>query len=411
MIDIRSISAKEIPTFLQAMSGPFAFDLPDEDDDRSSLIDRFGQIFEADRARCAFDGNRMVGTLGSFSLDLTVPGDTVACAGTTMVTVQASHRRRGVLRMMMDAHLDEAAAHGDAVAALWASDSAIYRRFGFGMASMNATIEVGRPHVEFGRLAPRPAAITVIDAKTAAEVLPPFFDAVRMDHPGFFSRSSAWWTHRRLRDTPSRRDGHSKYRFAITGPPDQITGYTHFRVKNGWDDDHAAHSVNISELIGTTPESWAGLWAYVTSHDLATKITAVHRSEDDPLFDFLAAPRRARRLTGDGLWVRLLDVPAALSSRRYRAAGRLLIAVSDPLDRSSGVYLLEADDTGAGSCRRAEGPADIELDLEDLGACYLGRSRFTGLARAGRLTGSTDALRTADLMFGWDRAPWCPEVF
>lgn len=411
MVDIRSISVEEVPAFVKAMTGPFAFDLPDEEEERSAMLGRFGQIFEHRRARCAFDGAVMVGTLGAFSLDLTVPGNRVACAGTTMVTVQASHRRRGVLRALMDAHLEEAHQNGDAIAALWASDSAIYRRFGFGMASVDTTIEIGRPHVSFGRLAPAPDTVTVVDADTAASVFPPFFDAVRGDSPGFYGRSDAWWTNRRLRDAPDSRNGRSKYRFAITGSPDHVTGYVQFRVKEGWEDEHGAHQVQVIELIGSTPESWAGLWAFVTAHDLAAEIKAVHRSEDDPLFDFLAAPRRARRVAGDGLWVRLLDVPAALEARRYRSPGRLTLEVHDPMDRVSGIYSLETDESGAAECRPSTDRADLELDLEDLGACYLGRSRFAALSRAGRLNGSMDALRTADVMFGWDRAPWCPEVF
>ncbi len=410
-VEVRPISAEEIPDFLHAMSGPFAFDLPDEDEKHADLIERFSSIFEPDRTRCAFDGLVMVGTLGAFSLDLTTPGGTVPCAGTTMVTVQTSHRRQGVLRAMMLAHLDEAAERGDPIAALWASDSAIYRRYGFGVASTRADIEVDRGHIAFGRLAPDPAPIRAIGPDEASEILPAVYARISADYPGFYARSATWWTHRRLRDTPDRRDGASRYRFVVTEGPEGPSGYAQFRLKEGWEREHGHHEVRVVELIGSDGPAWSGLWRHVVSHDLAGIIKADNRSVDDPIMDLLAGPRRARTTIGDGLWVRILDVIGALESRRYRGPGSLAITVHDPQRITDGTYRLEVDETGTARCSRTDDDADIEVDVEDLGAAYLGRSRFAALGRLGRVSGSARAMRTADALCGWDVAPWCPEVF
>ncbi len=408
---VRPIEADELVQFFEAMSGPFAFDLPDEGDERDEWLERIDGLFEPDRTRCAFDSGRMVGTLGAFSFDMTVPGGRQPCAGTTMVTVQTSHRRRGLLRQMMDAHLDEAQERGDSLAALWASDSAIYRRFAFGVAAVDTTIEFARNHVAFGRLAPEPSEIVIISAEEAEALLPPVYDRIRHRIPGCYAMSDRWWEHRLLRDAPERRGGATKYRYAITGTPEAPTGYVQFRVKEDWGAGHAAHEVRVSQLLADDPHDWAGLWRHALDHDLAGKIVANHRPEDDPVFDFVAGPRRALRKQDDGLWVRILDVAAALAGRTYLAGGTLVFSVHDPLHRADGTYELSVDQSGQAECSQTSRNPELEIDLEDLSSAYLGRTRISALHRAGRVSGDPAAAGLADRMFGWDRAAWCPEVF
>lgn len=405
-LTIRGISGEELPSFLEAMATPFAFDLTDEETEH----ERFSAIIETERARCAFDGDTMVGTLGSFSFDMTVPGGETSCAGTTMVTVQPTHRRRGLLRQMIRAHFDDAMERGESIASLYASDSAIYGRFGYGLASVHAQVTVSRAHVSFHRLAPEPLPVRMIEDAEAREVLPGLFEAVRQRRPGAFARSDAWWSHRRFRDEPDQRGGATAFRYAVAEGPDGPEGYVQYRLKQGWTDHHGDHTVRVRELVSLTPAAASALWNLVLTHDLAGTIEAHDLPVDEPLFDLLAAVRRAAPTLTDQLWVRVLDIPAALSARRYPVEGSLVFEVHDSFGDASGAYRLTGGPDGA-DCIRSTDPADIALDVEDLGACYLGRARFGALARAGRLTGSAEALRTADLMFTWDPAPWCQEVF
>lgn len=406
---IRPIEDGELEVFLRTMGGPFAFDLPEDEDQRAAMIARFGTVFEPERTRCVFEDGELVGTLGAFSLDMTVPGSRVDAAGTTMVTMAATHRRRGHLRRMMTAHLDEARERGDPIAALWASDSAIYGRFGYGMASVEARCEIDRRHVEFHRLAPGADAVRFVSAEEAADVLPTVYARVLPARPGMYARSEDWWRVRRLRDTPDRRDGRSAFRFAVShdegGGP---TGYAQYRVKAEWD-LHGTHEVRVTELLAATPAAEAGLWRVVLSHDLAKTIHA-STPADGGLVDLLAGPRRATARIVDGLWVRILDLPAALSARRYSAAGSVVMAVHDPVDGAIRTFRVESDGD-AGRCEPTTDEPDVELDAEDLGSAYLGRSRFRRLAAAGRLRGDNEALATLDRMFTWDPQPWCPEVF
>ena len=406
---IRPIEDGELEQFLRTMGGPFAFDLPEEDEKREAMLERFGSVFETDRTRCAFEDGEMIGTLGAFSLAMTTPGGTVDCAGTTMVTMSAAHRRQGHLRRMMGAHLDESRERGDPIAALWASDSAIYGRFGYGLASVEIRREIDPAHVRFHRRAPDGDTVGFVSADEAADLLPDVYSRVLPTRPGMYARSEDWWRHRRLRDAPEARRGATAFRYAVShdehGTP---SGYAQYRVKTDWD-LHGEHEVRVSELLSTSPSAEAGLWRVVLGHDLAGTVRA-STPPDGGLVDLLDGPRRATGKLVDALWVRLLDIPAAFAARRYSAEGSVTVAVHDPVDGSVASFRIESDgDTGTATATRDD--PDIELDVEDLGAAYLGRARLRRLAAAGRLWGDSAALATLDRMLTWDPQPWCPEVF
>ncbi|MGC2240066.1 MAG: GNAT family N-acetyltransferase [Acidimicrobiia bacterium] len=403
-IQFRAIDPGELDAMADTMSLAFGFEPSDD------ATERLRQVLPLERTRCGFDGDVMVGTSGTFELDMSVPGGSVPCAGTTMVAVAPTHRRQGVLRRMMRSHLDDVLDHGESIAALWASDSAIYGRFGYGLASVNHDIEVKRANVVFHRNAPEPAPVRIIDLEQAATMLPPFFEGLRVDIPGFFHRDETWWKQRRFSDPEHNRDGMTSQRLGVVEGGDGVEGYVQFRVKSKWDDGHGAGRLTVRELLGTTPESWAGLWSFVLNHDLIEVITADNRPTWEPLFDLLEGARRAKATQSDALWVRLMDIPAALTSRSYSASIDVVFEVTDPMGDVSGTYRLHGDEEGA-DCGPTSDPATIRLDLEDLGACYMGRSRFEQLARSGRVSGTPEALRAADRAFTWEPQPWCQEIF
>lgn len=403
-VSVGPVPEERADEYLRTMGGAFGFDSTEED------LNRFSEIFEWDRARAAYDEDEMVGTIGSLSLDMTVPGASLPCGGTTVVTVLPTHRRRGVLRAMMDAHFGDVQERGEPIAALWASDSGIYGRFGYGIAAREAELDISRDHSSFHRLAAPPAPVRLITKEEAARRVPGFYDSVRLEHPGFFARSPSWWTARRLSDRPSDRQGATAYRFAVTERDGSITGFVQYRYKEEWVDRHAAGEIRIRELLGTDPESWSGLWRFVLDHDLTGRIKAPHRSPADPVFDLLAAPRRARAEVSDSLWVRVMDVAAALEGRRYSAPVRTVLQVHDPIDAATTRWRLDLGPDGAEVTSTADEP-EVVADLEDLGACFMGWSRFGGLAAVGRVEGDERKLRQMDLAFGWHPGPWSSEVF
>ncbi|HEX2153232.1 MAG TPA: GNAT family N-acetyltransferase [Acidimicrobiia bacterium] len=403
-VSVGTVTEDQASDFLATMGHAFGFDSEEDD------VSRFSDVFEWDRARAAYDGERIVGTIGSFSLDMTVPGGTMACGGTTVVSVLPTHRRKGILRMMMDSHLDDVRDREEPIAGLWASESSIYGRFGYGLAAQAAEVTVDRAHTAFHRLAPAPAPVRLISRDDALDLLPPFYDEARKRFPGFLGRSSVWWEKRRLQDRRRNRDGATAYRFAVTEENSVVTGFVQYRYKEDWSEGHGNGTVRIVEMLGSTPEAWSGLWGFALNHDLTSKIIAPNRSPDDPIFGLLAAPRRAHTTVDDSLWIRIIDVARALEGRSYASAASAVIRVHDPLDASTSSWQLHLTPDSAQVTTTAETP-QIEMDIEDLGACFMGRSRFQDLARAGRLTGEAEALTALDGAFAWSPAPWCPEVF
>ncbi len=402
-VEVRAIEPDEFEDLRSALGFVFAFE-PHTGDGRLQAI------LPLDRTRCAFEDGRIVGTSAAFELEMTTPGGVVPCAGTTIVSVSPTHRRQGILRAMMKAHLDDVREHNEPIAALWATDSAIYGRFGYGCAAICHEIEIDRGHVDLHRLAPPTSQVRVIDIEEAARVLPPFFDAVRSGVPGFFHRTSQWWEHRRLSDPERDRDGMTSYRFVVVDGADGVAGFAQYRSKQSWEEGHGAGTVEVKELIGTTPESWASLWSYVLSHDLVKQTKADLRPPWDPIFDLLAGTRRVGATRSDSYWVRIMDVPAALAARAYPSPVDTVLGVHDPMGDISGSYRLRADGNDV-ECALVDQEPDVSLDLEDLSASYMGRAKFRQLARAGRVSGDEPALAALDAAFTWDPQPWCPEIF
>jgi len=409
-IRIGTLDDSDFEAFFAAMTTPFIFDFDDDEEERNSRFVEMRRLHEIDRARCAFDGDRIVGTLGAFTLPMTIPGSTTSVAGTTVVTVLPSHRRQGALRGMMTEHLADARDRGEFMTALWASDSAIYHRFGYGLAAVNAEVDVDRDHAGLHRNAPRPLPVRMVDKEEFRPLAEPVFLSVAAGRPGMYQRSPAWWD-RRLRDRPSDRNGATALRFAVGHGENGVDGYVIYRLRAGkWDQNHGDGKVEVHELIASTPTASASLWSFVLSHDLVATITARNLPEDDPIFSLLDGWRRAAPEMGDNVWARIVDVPTALVARAYSVDGQVVIRVSDPFYDSVQTYRLTVDH-GRGQVGQLTAEPDIELDIEDLSAAYLGRPRFRALARAGRLTGTAEALAQADQMFAWDRTPWCQEVF
>lgn len=403
-VRISPVPPERAGELLTAMGGSFGFD-PEADD-----IERFRKVFEWDRIRAAQDGESIVGTVGAFSLDLTVPGATMACGGTTIVSVLPTHRRRGILRMMLDSHLDDVREREEPIAGLWASDSAIYGRFGYGCAAQSARLEIPRDHSRFHRLAPDPAPVRLIDDREARTLLPPHYDRVRREIPGFFARSDRWWENRRFRDEKADRDGATAYRYAVAEMGGDVTGYVQYRFKEDWSQGHGEGEVRVRELVGGDPASWAGLWRFLLDHDLTARVSAPNRSVEDPVVELLEGRRRATMKVTDSLWIRVMDPKAALEGRSYSAPVSTVLALHDPLDASMATWRLELSPEGSEVTRTSE-EAAISMDVEDLGACFMGWSRFRSLAGSGRIEGDPDALADLDRAFGWSPIPWCGEVF
>jgi predicted acetyltransferase len=362
---------------------------------------------EVDRLLCAEDDGRMVGSAGAYTFDMTIPGGTtIPVAGVTWVGVLPTHRRRGVLTAMMEFQLDDVASRGEPVAILTASEAPIYGRFGYGLATRMWKVAIntrgGLPFLADPRVDGRMRMIDLDEAKT---VLPRLYDEVRLTRPGELSRPAAWWDVH-WRDPEYRRDG-ATHRFDVVHerPDGMIDGYVSYRVKQEWDFSIPGGEVRARDCISTDPEVEAAMLGYLADIDLTASVTSWMRPVEDPFARRLADWRRYKvEMVHDHLWVRILDVPAALSARTYESSGTLVLAVEDAFrPASGGRYRLEVSDNGKAACERVgdlDGDADLRLAGPALGSLYLGDCAPTALARAGRLTPASDvALARADRIF------------
>ena len=384
--------------------------VPFGSDPTPESAERFIKTLEVDRLTAAFDGSDMVATFGALTMILTVPGGQLPMAGTTVVTVLPTHRRQGVLREMMDDHLRDVHKRGEPIAGLWASESSIYGRFGYGVASERAQMTLDKQWARLREPVDIRGYIRLVDTKEALEIFPDVYQAVAATRPGMLARSDNWWEYRVLLDPEEARHGATEHRRAVCSRAGRPVGYVLYR----WLPDDAAGTITVQiiELLGVDSLAERQLWQFLFGTDLVTSFRYWNQPVDDSLNWWLEQPRRAQRAVDDALWLRLTDVPAALSGRKYSAPGSLTIGVQDHFcPWNENTYHLEVKADGSAHCEATSSQADITVAVDVLSALYLGGHRFVDLARAGLLAGEGNSLRLADSMFTWHRRPWVEEIF
>ncbi|RSS78972.1 GNAT family N-acetyltransferase [Streptomyces sp. WAC06614] len=339
----------------------------------------------------AYDGTELVGFMAAHDFRLSVPGADLPCPGITFVAVAPTHRRRGVLSALMAGQLRRSTEAGSPVAALWASEAAIYGRFGFGAATQGVTVEIDSTRPLALRLTPDERPLRLVAPADVPALLGPFHEATRAARAGRPARDAWRWAEVWLREQDEEDEEWGPPRVIVQGEPGgPVAGYVLYRTKHGDDGTHPPTPglVRVDELEAATPAVAAALWACVASLDLTGKVVAWGRPADDPLLHF-AADRDQVRVTSaaPALWLRLADVGAALTARSWAAPVELVLRVHDAhLPANAGLFRLKAGPGGA-TYRPCPGAAGDELDLtfevRDLAACYLGGTRVADLVAAG----------------------------
>jgi predicted acetyltransferase len=406
--EIRPVEEERFAEFMDAAETAFGEEGSEEG------TRRFRAITELDRTVTAFDGNDIVGTTSSFAFSMTVPGGELATAGVTIVGVLPTHRRRGVLRDMMRYQLEDVRRRNEPLAILWASESSIYQRFGYGTAARMAYINILRERTAFLDSTPAVGQTKLLSPEDSLNVLPPIYDRVRAVTPAMYRRDATWWKEHSLYDHKDIREGQSRLYRAVWTNDGEAQAYATYRVKGDWDDDAGAPAgfVRIREIHAASPVALREMWRYIFGIDLVVRIKAFAQPMDDPLFFMLAEPRRLQTQLEDGLWLRVVDARAALEGRSYAADGELSFLLRDDFcPWNEGRYKLEVK-SGEGRLTEAAGEVDLEMSARELGATYLGGTPLTALVGAGRVVeNNPGAARKADLMFYSEVTPRCTEEF
>ena len=373
--------------------------------------ERFSKILPLERMVAVLDDGQIVAGAGAYTLELTLPAGPVPCAGVTVVGVLPSHRRRGLLRRMMESQLRDVRERGEPVAALWASEETIYGRFGYGLASMSLHVEAKRAQLRIRPDLPSEGAVRLIDHDEALRVLPRLYDRVRKRTPGFVSRTPDWWEARRLGDRPEQRRGAGPLVRALFERDGAPAGYALYRIaQDGATFAEWTKTVRVVEVQGVDEAARREVWRFLLEIDWTDALRAEQLAVDDPLALLVDKVNQLGLRIYDGLWVRPVDVPATLAARAATRDGRATVEVTaDPqFPDNIGTWTVEAGGTVKRTARRP----DVRLDVQGLGAVSLGGFTFAQLARGGRAEeGARGGLARADALFRAERAPWCPEIF
>ena len=369
-------------------------------------VERFAAVLPPERMLAARVDGTVAGGAGAFPFELTVPGGRVKAAGVTVVGVFPTHRRRGILRAMMRAQLDQARESGEPVAYLWASEETIYGRFRYGLASLAGSFQLPRDRAAFAQPFEPAGRVRLVESDEALDLIAPVYEAVAAETPGMFTRTREWWNARALSDPEWRRGGGGELQRAVLELDGRPAAYALYRLHMSFESGVPTGFTNVIEAMGTTPEATREIWRFLFDIDWMSSIKAGLLPIDHPLFFLLAEPRRMGFRVGDGLWVRLVDVEAALAARSYGEGESVTIQVADAFcPWNEGCFRVPGGE-------RTDAEPDLSVDVATLGSVYLGGFTFAELARALRLEElRPGAIARADTLFRADRAPWCPEIF
>jgi predicted acetyltransferase len=370
------------------------------------FLERLPRTMPYERMHAAFEDGQIVGGAGVFPFELSVPGGSLPCAGVTAVGVHPTHRRRGVLRSMMDTQLRDVHERGELLAALWASEETIYGRFGYGIAAWAGVLKVRHEWDAFAEPLGSGWKTRFVTPEEALELFPPVYDHVRRERPGMTSRSETWWTDRQLR--MPEHEAQAPRRFVVLELDGLPQGYAIYRTHLEFEGGSSASRLRVLEALGATPQATAAIWRFLLDVDWMAVVEAELMPPDHPLLLLLAAPRRAQYRMADEIWVRLVDVPSALSGRSYAGGGPLVLEVRDAIcDWNDGRWRLED-----GECSRTDEEPDLALDVSALGSAYLGAVPFSQLREALRVDELQEgAVARADALFAHRPLPWCLEIF
>jgi predicted acetyltransferase len=406
-VEIRPVGIDLVEDVMQMLSSAFGEPLLPDD------LELERPIFETSRNLVAFDGETMVGSTAAAPFEITLSGGPIVpCAGITSIGVLPTHRRRGIMRALLRRQVDELHDQGTPLAYLWASEAAIYQRFGYGVGALAGAFEIRRQGTTFLHPVQPEGRYRLIERDEALKSFTTVYDRVRPARPGMLARDDVW-TKIALRPHEHGRGGGGRQFYVLYETPGGPDGYVTYRIREGWShNDGPDHTMEIEEMMAATDDAYAALWRYCFEVDLVRHVRGWKRPADEPLLFMLAEPRALGWQVRDGTWLRLVQVGPALEARRYGREERLVLEVRDAFcDWNQGSWELEGGRDGA-SCRRTDTEPDLALDVGTLACAYLGAVPIRTLARAGRVEERTaGAVGRADAMFASDVAPWCPHIF
>ena len=368
---------------------------------------------EVDRTFGAYEGDEVVGGGSVFSFDVTVPGGAaLPSAGVTWIGISPTHRRRGALRGLMTAMIDQAVERTEPLAVLWASEGSIYQRFGYGLSTLSSSIDLERDRAQFLSSVPASGTVRLVSVEEAARIFPPIYDVNLRSTPGFYTRSKGWWEIEVLADFKWARRGYDRKFYAVHETDGKPDAYAIYRAKHDWTNSVPGTELLVQEIMALDPAALREMWRFLFGIDLIKRVTRRGGPAVEPLLLMLTEPRRLNLTERDGMWLRVIDVVAALEARTYTADGSVVFEVRDDYLPDAGGRFKLTTSGGTGRVERTNDKVQLALEAADLGAVYLGGFSLADLARAGRTDELAEGARARlDAMLATNAPAWCPQIF
>ena len=407
-IEFRPMTKEEQPAYKRLVDYAFAAENPAIEKEQ----EEFPDPLQPEWSLCAFDGNQLVASSGAFPFKIRFNGATMAAAGVTAVATNPGYRRQGLVRELMTRLLHQEHDKGVPAAILWASMGAIYQRFGYGLASTHVTYDIDMRHTQFQH-GDSPVGYTRLLEKEEAM---PIINLLYRQYSGkrnlLIHRAPVMW------DGMIPAKGRYKPFIAVFyDGQDQPTAYCIYRSKEIENNESPVpwQQLEMSDLCWLDLNGYRGIWEYLCSHDLVAKLIWRGVPEDDPAPGLLLEPRMLQRRTGDGIWMRVIDVESVLVHRPYAHPGEAVIRVVDDdlCPWNNGCYRLASSGEQVEVERLEEGAdADIEISIHALASLASGHSSASWLGRIGR----SEILRPErmamiDALFTTTFRPTCPNDF
>ncbi|MDQ6749419.1 MAG: GNAT family N-acetyltransferase [Actinomycetota bacterium] len=404
------IPAEDVPGWVRAMVSTFLGDPDGPQTDRR--VDLLTRSWDPARAWGVRDRGRWVATLRTEARALSVPGlgegtNDLSVDAVTNVTVAGTHRRRGLMRGMLEESLRAARERGDALSILIAAEWPLYGRFGYAPAVLSAdyVLRRGRPG---GSSSGDPTRVRQVEREEFGELAPGVYATARRRRAGQVDRDAGWWNRVLGRDGYEPSEG-LPHNWLVHDGDDGPDGLIGWKASGHFGLIAPLGTVEVWELSSASDLAYRNLWSYLSGIDGIDEIRLWNRPVDEPV-RWLLEDARTLVMTQqvDFLWLRLLDVPAALSARRYAVPGEVVLEVTDDDGHrfASGRYRLSAEGDEV-HCERTDRDADLEITQRALASIYLGGFRLRELLLSGGASERTPgAIARVDLMFSSPMAPW-----
>lgn len=403
-IEIRPATAAEMSQLGLLTAYVYAGSFGDEADNVAASVNR------PEWTLCAFDGDRMVASFATIPFHVRAMGKSVAMGGISVVGTIPEYRRRGLLRKIMTGALSNMHDAGQSVAALWASQAAIYQRYQFSMTTVRRRYSIDTVDIGFHDGDSGSCDVARVDAATGIDTIKNVYKQFISNRMCYLHRGTPLWQMQILEKNEA--DG-PVWIAVATDSQGEPRGYVVYTVRPG-KVNHPARSqeMKIRDLAWLDINAWRSLWRFIGSHDLVGAVRWDNAPLDDPAPELFMEPRMLNVQDHEGCWFRIVDVAGALASRGYVADGKLVIGVAadDLAPWNQGNWALDVSG-GEASVSRVDKAPDIEVSIKALVSLYTGFRSAWDLAAWGQLKGEPAALECADTLFRTPHAPHCPDNF